>query len=93
MTRIAGEVPYLFYPPLLSNTGLLTKRFGTDIQKELFRATDERTLQIALDNWELVGRSMVRTKKTPQHTLWWYWEAFLIFAFAEWLLRRRKGLS
>ena len=62
-------------------------------KKELFRATDERTLQIALDNWELVGRSMVRTKKTPQHTLWWYWGAFLIFAFAEWLLRRRKGLS
>jgi hypothetical protein len=62
-------------------------------KNELFRATDERTLQIALDNWEIEGRSMVRTKKTPQHNLWWYWGAFLSFAFAEWLLRRRKGLS
>ena len=62
-------------------------------KNELFRATDESTLQIALDNWELEGRSMVRTKKTPQHNLWWYWGAFLFFAFAEWLLRRRKGLS
>jgi hypothetical protein len=62
-------------------------------KNELFRATDERTLQIGLDNWEIEGRSMVRTKKTPQHNLWWYWGAFLSFAFAEWLLRRRKGLS
>ena len=62
-------------------------------KNELFRATDEGTLQIALDNWELEGRSMVRTKKTPQHNLWWYWGAFASFAFAEWLLRRRKGLS
>lgn len=62
-------------------------------KNELFRATDVNTLQIAIANWELEGRSMVRTKKTPQHNLWWYWGAFLIFAFAEWLLRRRKGLS
>lgn len=62
-------------------------------KNELFRATDERTLQIGLDNWEIEGRSMVRTKKTPRHNLWWYWGAFLSFAFAEWLLRRRKGLS
>ena len=62
-------------------------------KNELFRATDEGSLQKALDNWELEGESMIRTKKTPQHNSWWYWGAFLIFAFAEWSLRRRRGLS
>ena len=62
-------------------------------KNELFRATDKSTLQRALDTWEVEGRSMLRTKKTPQHNLWWYWGGFLSFAFAEWLLRRRKGLS
>ena len=70
--------------------GALWDRYS---KNELFRATDEGSLQKALDNWELEGESMIRTKKTPQHNSWWYWGAFLIFAFAEWSLRRRRGLS
>ena len=68
----------------------LWDRYSKD---EWWRATDIGTLRTALDQWELKGKSMVRTKKTPQHTAWWYWGAFLCFAFAEWVLRRRQGLS
>jgi hypothetical protein len=59
----------------------------------VWRANDLSSLQSALADWELEGQSMVRTKKTPQHTVWWYWGAFLLCAFVEWVLRRRKGLS
>jgi hypothetical protein len=68
----------------------LWDRYSKD---EWWRATDIGTLRTALDQWELKGKSMVRTKKTPQHTAWWYWGAFLCFAFTEWVLRRRQGLS
>ncbi|MDG1527055.1 MAG: hypothetical protein P8Q49_05260 [Schleiferiaceae bacterium] len=62
-------------------------------KEEVWRANDLSSLRSALAEWELEGQSMVRTKKTPQHTVWWYWGAFLLCAFVEWVLRRRKGLS
>ena len=62
-------------------------------KEEVWRANDLSSLRSALADWELEGQSMVRTKKTPQHTVWWYWGAFLLCAFVEWVLRRRKGLS
>ena len=62
-------------------------------KEEVWRANDLSSLRSALADWDLEGQSMVRTKKTPQHTVWWYWGAFLLCAFVEWVLRRRKGLS
>ena len=69
---------------------LLWDRYSKD---ELWRATNLSSLQTALEQWELEGNSIERIKKTPQHTAWWYWGVFLIFASVEWALRRRKGLS
>lgn len=70
-----------------------TMLWDRNSKDEWWRATDIKTLKTALDHWELQGKSMVRIKKTPQHTAWWYWGAFLCFAFSEWMLRRRQGLS
>lgn len=69
---------------------LLWDRYSKD---ELWRATNLSSLQTALEQWELEGNSIERIKKTPQHTAWWYWGVFLVFASAEWALRRRTGLS